>query len=115
MATTAPIDIGQFIYSRRDFRDGRPCIAGTGMSVRAVASRYLRGETGDAIADDLDDIPRSHIYAALAYYFANQEAIDADLAADLAEYERLAAEARRDSRSGAPDVDAGVAPRRTAR
>jgi uncharacterized protein (DUF433 family) len=93
MVTTAPIDIGQFMYSRPDFRNGRPCIAGTGMSVRAVASRYLRGESPEEIADDLDDIPRSHIYAALAYCLANREAIDADLAADIAQYERLAAEA----------------------
>ena len=111
MATTAPVDIGQFVYSRPDFRDGRPHIAGTGMSVRAVASRYLRGETADEIADDLDDIPRSHIYAALAYYFANREAINADLAADLAEYERLVAESIREQTSGAPETDVSAAPR----
>ncbi len=86
MATTVPVDIGQFIYSRPDFRDGRPCIAGTGMSVRAVASRYLRGETADEIANDHDDIPRSHIYAALAYYFADREAMDAELDAEQAEH-----------------------------
>lgn len=115
MATTAQVDIGQFIYSRSDFRNGRPCIAGTGMSVRAVASRYLRGETADEIADDLDDIPRSHIYAALAYYFANREAIDADLAADLAEYERLVAESRQGQEGGAPETDVSATPQQATR
>ena len=115
MATTVPVDIGQFIYSRPDFRDGRPCIAGTGMSVRAVASRYLRGETADEIANDHDDIPRSHIYAALAYYFANRDAIDADLAADLAEYERLVAESRGAQQSGKPEPDVSAAARQATR
>ena len=96
MATTAPVDVGQFIYSRPDFRDGRPCIAGTGMSVRAVAARYRSGMSPDEIADDFPHIPRSHIYAALAYYFADREAMDAELDAEQAEYDRLAEEDRRE-------------------
>ena len=96
MATTAPVDVGQFIYSRPDFRDGRPCIAGTGMSVRAVAARYRSGMSPDEIADNFPHIPRSHIYAALAYYFADREAMDAELDAEQAEYDRLAEEDRRE-------------------
>ena len=82
MAATAPVDIGQFIYARPDFRNGRPCIAGTGMSVHPVAVRYRQGMSADDIADDIPDIPRSHFYAALAYYFANQQQIDGELAAE---------------------------------
>ncbi len=96
MATTAPVDIGQFIYSRPDFRGGRPCITGTGMSVRAVAAYYNSGMSADEIWANFSDIPRSHIYAALAYYFANSEAIDADLAAEEALYDQLVAEAERE-------------------
>lgn len=96
MATTAPVDIGQFIYSRPDFRGGRPCVAGTGMSVRAVAAYYKSGMAPDEIADNFPDIPRSHIFAALAYYFADQEPIDADLAAEEALYDQLVAEAERE-------------------
>lgn len=95
MAITAPVDIGRLIYSDPKFRDGRPCLAGTGMSVHAVAVRYLQGRSADDIADGVPDIPRSHIYAALAYYFANREQIDADLAADDAEHERLYEEWKR--------------------
>ena len=96
MATTVPVDIGTLIYSRPDFRNGRPCIAGTGMSVRAVAARYRSGMSPDEIADDFPHIPRSHIYAALAYYFADREAMDAELDAEQAEYDRLAEEDRRE-------------------
>ncbi len=95
MATTAPVDIGQFIYSRPDFRDGRPHIAGTGMSVRAVAAYYKSGMSPDEIADNFPHVPRSHIYAALAYYFATQAQMDAELDAEQAEYDRLAAQAVR--------------------
>ena len=95
VAATAPVDIGTLIYSRPDFRNGRPCIAGIGMSVHAVAARYLQGRSADEIADGVPDIPRSHIYAALAYYFANREQIDADLAADKAEHDRLYEEWKR--------------------
>jgi uncharacterized protein (DUF433 family) len=95
VATTVPVDIGQFIYSRPDFRNGRPHIAGTGMSVRAVAAYYKSGMSPDRIADGFPHIPRSHIYAALAYYFADREAMDAELAAEQAEYDRLAEEDRR--------------------
>lgn len=95
MATTTPVDIGRFIYSDPNFRNGRPCIAGTGMSVHAVATRYRQDRNADDIAEGVPDIPRSHIYAALAYYFANQEQIDAELAADEAEHDRLYEEWKR--------------------
>lgn len=96
MAARAPVDIGTLIYSDPRFRGGRPCVAGTGMSVHAVAARYQQGQSAEQIADDVPDIPLSHIHAALAYYLANRDRIDADLAAEAAEYDRLY-EARRTS------------------
>ena len=89
MAAPGIVDIGTLIYSDPKFRGGRPCIAGTGMSVRAVAVRYLQGESAEQIAADIPDIPLSHIHAAVAYYLANREQIDAELAADAAEHDRL--------------------------
>ncbi len=89
MATRPPVDIGSLIYSDPGFRGGRPCIADTGMSVHAVAARYLQGQTAEQIAADVPDIPLSHIHAALAYYLANKVQIDAELAAEAAEHNRL--------------------------
>jgi len=36
----------------------------------------------------------AQVHAALAYYYANQEQIESDIAAEAAEYERLAAQQR---------------------
>ncbi len=92
MSTDAQVDIGSLIVSDPSFRDGNPRIAGTGVSVHAVAARYRRGETAEQIAEDLDGIPLSHIHAAIAYYLANRDRIDAELASEAELYDRLAAE-----------------------
>jgi uncharacterized protein (DUF433 family) len=83
------VDIGDLIVSRPDLHSGRPCLAGTGMTVHAVARRYLQGQRAEDLAADLPDIPLSHIHAAIAYYLANRERIDAELAEDAAEADRL--------------------------
>jgi uncharacterized protein (DUF433 family) len=34
---------------REGFRDGRPCIAGTGITVHTIAAQHLQGMTPDAM------------------------------------------------------------------
>jgi uncharacterized protein (DUF433 family) len=91
MDATAWIDIGDLVAPNPN-RYNRPCIKGTGMSVRAVAGRYLRGESPEYMHDDLPDIPLSHFYAAVAYYLLNRERFDAELKAVEEENIRLEAE-----------------------
>ena len=98
VAANSPVDIGTLIYSDPAFRGGRPCIAGTGMSVHAIASRYTAGQSAEDIAADIPDIPVSHIHAALAYYLANREQVDAELAAEAAEHDRLYEQWKRERR-----------------
>src|SRR5438874_9523114 len=85
VAAKVPVDIGTLIYSDPSFRGGRPCIAGTGMSVHAVASRYREGQCAEEMAANIPDIPLSHIHAAIAYYLVNR----AELEAEASEYDRL--------------------------
>ncbi len=99
MATNARIDIGALIYVDQKVRGGRPCLAGTAMSVHAVAARYRAGETAEEISADLPDIPPSHLHAAIAYYLADRDRIDAELDAESTSYDELAAE---DARHSAP-------------
>ena len=83
------IDIGTLISKSPDFRHGRPCIAGTGISVRTIAVEFNRGFMPEEIAADRDHLTLAQIYAAITYYLANKAEIDADLAAEDALYDEL--------------------------
>ncbi len=82
MTTRAPVDIGKLIVCKPGVKGGRPCLAGTGMMVRTVAVLHETGLSGEAILAEFPDLDLARIHAALAYYFANQAAIDADLEAE---------------------------------
>jgi uncharacterized protein (DUF433 family) len=87
MVATEVVDIGTMITSSPEIRGGRPRVAGTGMTVMRIAGWYKLGFTPEEISRKID-LSLAQIYAALAYYHANREAIDADLDAEAAEYDR---------------------------
>lgn len=91
MATKAAVDIGKLIVSRPGVNGGRPCLAGTGMSVRAVAVRHMKGMSAEEVLDQFPDLDLARIYAALAYYYANKAEIETDLAADEEFFRKLVA------------------------
>lgn len=84
-------DIGTLITGTPEIRGGRPIIAGTGTSVRRVAVLYKQGANVEEIARRMQHLTLAQVYAALAYYHANRGEIEADLAEEDAEYQRLAA------------------------
>lgn len=86
------IDIGTLIVSTPETCGGRPRIAGTRISVQNVAIDYKAGVTPEEIVKDKPHLSLAQVYAALAYYFANQDAIEADIAAYYEECECLEAE-----------------------
>lgn len=87
MATVT--DIGTLITRTPEIRGGRPHLAGTGVSVRRVVGWYKLGLSPEEIVDEFGHLSLAQVYAALAYYHANRDEIEADLAAEEAEAERL--------------------------
>jgi uncharacterized protein (DUF433 family) len=84
-------DIGSFITASPGICGGRPRVAGTGVSVRRIAGWYKLGHNPEEIADQYGHLSLAQVYAALAYYHANRHEIDAELAEEEAEYDRLVA------------------------
>ena len=87
-------DIGSLIVRTPDICGGRPRIAGTGVSVRRIVGWYKLGRSPEEIVDTFGHITLAQVHAALAYYHANREEIEADIAAEEIEVERLEREHR---------------------
>ncbi len=79
---TTVTDIGTLIVQSAQVRGGRPCIAGTGVTVRRIVCWYKQGASPEEIADRIGHLTLAQVYAALAYYHANPDEIEADLAAE---------------------------------
>jgi len=87
----ATTDIGTLITPASESGKGRPMIAGTQTSVRRLVVFYKQGAGAEEIARRMSHLNLAQVYAALAYYHANQDEIEADLAEEEAEYDRLLA------------------------
>ncbi len=87
MARTA--DIGTLIVQTPKIRGGRPHIAGTGVTVRRIVGWYKLGLSPEEVAHRIGHLSLAQVYAALAYYHANREEIEADIAAEEDEADRL--------------------------
>src|SRR5215470_16233846 len=87
MATVT--DVGSLISRRPGLHGGRPCIAGTGVSVRRIAVPHNVGLIPEEIVAKFGHLSLAQVHAAVAYYYANKAEIDADLETDEREAERL--------------------------
>ena len=83
------VDIGTLITRTGEVRGGRPRIAGTGVTVRRIVTWYKQGLTPEQIADEIEHLSLAQVHAALAYYHANRDEIETDLAEEEAEVKRL--------------------------
>jgi uncharacterized protein (DUF433 family) len=59
------------------------------MTVNQLMVWYKQGYTPEEIADQYPHLTLAQVYTALAYYHANREEIEADLAAEKIEADRL--------------------------
>ncbi len=90
MATV--FDIAELITQEPGIHGGRPIIAETGVTVQRIVVWYKLGLMPEEIAGRIGHLSLAQIYAALAYYHANREAVESEMAAEDAEYEKLARE-----------------------
>ena len=93
-------DIGSLIVLSPDVRAGRARISGTGITVRRIVEWYKLGYTPEEIGHEIGHVSLAQVFAALAYYHANREEIDADLASEKDIAERLETGQRGTSPSG---------------
>jgi len=80
-------DIGTLIAQTPGICGGRPRIAGW----------YKLGLTPEEIATQIPHLTLAQVHAALAYYHANRDEMDAEMAAEEAEADRLEREHRESS------------------
>lgn len=82
MATVT--EIGTLLDRNPKIRGGRPKIAGTGIAVKRIVIFYQSGYSPEEIALQYPHINLAQVHAALAYYHANREEIDLDIAEERA-------------------------------
>jgi uncharacterized protein (DUF433 family) len=93
MATVT--EIGSLISRSPEIRGGRPCVAGTGVSVRRIAQWHNMGFIPEEIVRKVGHLSLAQVHAALAYYHANQAEVDADLESEARETDALEKQHRR--------------------
>lgn len=89
MAAAAALEVGTMITTSPGIHGGRPIIAGTGVTVQRIAVLYKNGSIPEEIARKIEHLSLAQIHVAIAYFHLNRAAIEADIAAEDAEYERL--------------------------
>lgn len=87
-------NIGELLARTPGVCGGRVCIAGTGVSVRRIVGWYNQGLTPEEIVAEIPHLSLAQVHAALAFYHANRDHVDAEMAAEEAEYDRLEREHR---------------------
>jgi uncharacterized protein (DUF433 family) len=72
-------EISTLLVSSPDVCGGRLRIDGTHITVNQIVVLYKEGNSAEDIADQYQHVTLAQVYAALAYYHANQEEVEADL------------------------------------
>jgi uncharacterized protein (DUF433 family) len=85
----ADIDIGALITRTPGIKGGTPHIAGTGVTVRTIVRWHQSGLESEQIVVRIGHLSLGQVHAALAFYYANKEIMDRDMAEEQAESDRL--------------------------
>ena len=85
----ATVEIGSLITRSPDIKGGTPHVAGTGVTVRTIVRWHHSGLTPEEIALRIGHLALSQVHAALAYYYANREAMDREMTEEEAESDQI--------------------------
>jgi uncharacterized protein (DUF433 family) len=67
-------------------------VAGTRVTLDTIIGAYKQGRSAEELAQDYPTVPKSAIYATIAYYLSAQEDVDAYLRARKEQAQRVRAE-----------------------
>lgn len=87
--TSMSTAIDSLLVSSPDVCGGRLRIEGTRVTVNQIANLYKQGFNAEEIADHYPHLTMAQVYAALFHYHSNQAEIEADLASEKQEAEKL--------------------------
>ena len=93
MAVNTSVDIGTLITKSPDIYHGRPVITGTRVSIMGVVALHKGGASPGDIARR-KHLTLAQVHAALAYYYANQQQVETEIAEEQTEYDAAAEAAR---------------------
>jgi uncharacterized protein (DUF433 family) len=86
------VELDSLLTHSPEVRHDRVRIAGTGITVQRVAVLSNLGHSPEEIVRKYKHLSLAGVHAALAYYHANREQVDAEIEADHEEATRLEAE-----------------------
>jgi uncharacterized protein (DUF433 family) len=86
------VELDSLLTHSSDVRHDRVRVTGTGITVHRIAVLSNLGHGPEEIVRKYKHLTLAGVHAALAYYHANREQIDAEVTADQSEAARLEAE-----------------------
>ena len=78
------------LVSKPGYRNGWPCLRGSGITVHNVGVRFSQGVTIQEMCEENPDLEPSLFYAAVAFYLANRKLIEQQLEEARIDAEKLA-------------------------
>lgn len=82
-------DLSGMVVRTEGICGGRPCIAGTRITISRIASFYHQGMSAEDIVSEHPHLGPAQVHAALAFYFANRDEMDRDILAEREAFDEL--------------------------
>ena len=78
-----------YITARPGVQGGKPCISGTRIPVWVLAAMHKQGDTATDILAAYPNLNAAQVHAALSYYYEHRSEVDAVIAAQNVQHDRI--------------------------